>query len=262
MGFSKEISKIMNFIHKKNSAQVPQVALYSATWPAQYKNFVEEVFPGYTFKDIICQGGVQLKRNIETFNIPLGIKEKPKLLEQFLSKEARGSGIIFVNKKEEVKKISEQVESIVGHKKIFQIHGDQKPGERKDAIQSFRSKGGLLIATDIAARGLDVENLSWVLNFDLPFEAVYYVHRCGRTGRAGRQGRVYNFITPADTKLMGRINEAILSQSSLALKTLDPPKSKPQRKKSGASKATSKKVTKKKKPARSGKTPRYKKKKR
>lgn len=262
MGFSKEISKIMTFIHKKNSAQVEQVALFSATWPAQYKNFVEEVFTGYSFKDVICQGGVQLKRNIETFNIPLGVREKGRLLEQFLSNEAKGSGIIFVNKKEEVKKISDQIAGVVNHNKIFQIHGDQKPGERKDAIASFRKKGGLLVATDIAARGLDVENLSWILNYDLPFEAVYYVHRCGRTGRAGRQGRVYNFITPADTKLMGRINEAILSQSSLALKTLEPPKgAKKPHKKSASKKAVSKKVTKK-KSARGRKTPRYKKKKR
>lgn len=264
MGFSKEISKIMTFIHKKNSAQVAQVGLFSATWPAQYKNFVEEVFAGYTFKDIICQGGVQLKRNIETFNIPLGVREKPKILQQFMANEARGTGIIFVNKKEEVRKISQSLQGILKHKNIFEIHGDQKPGERKDAISSFRKKGGLLIATDIAARGLDVENLSWVLNYDLPFEAVYYIHRCGRTGRAGRQGRVYNFMTTSDSKLMGRINEAILSQSSLALKTLEPPKGakKPSGKKVTKSGPSQKKTTHKKKSARSRNTPRYKKKKR
>lgn len=268
MGFTKDIKKIISMIHQKNKAPLKQVALFSATWPAQYENFVEDVFHGISFKSIVCQGGVQLKRNIETFNIYLPQKEKGKLLEEFISKEAKGSGIIFVNKKEEVAKVAEVLKRSFPNRAVNEIHGNQKPSERKAAMDGFLKKKGLLVASDIAARGLDVENLGWILNYDLPFEAVYYIHRCGRTGRAGRLGRVYNFVTSADIKLMGRINEAILSQSSLALKPLEAPKGVSAGPKGGAKKktvkraATTTKKVHKKKPAARKKTPRYKKKKR
>ena len=266
MGFSKEVKSIQEQILTINNAPIPQVALFSATWPAQYQNFVSEVFANNKFKEVICQGGVQLKRNIETFNIYLGVKEKHPLLEEFLKIQAKGTGVIFVNRKEDAVTVASFVKETFKKKKVFELHGDQKPNERKEAMSNFREDGGILVATDIAARGIDITDLSWVLNYDLPFEAVYYVHRCGRTGRAGRQGKVYNFVTSADLNLMGRINEAILSQSSLALKTLEPPKgSRPIQSKAGGKK-TKKKVhtpTKKKHTKKSAvrrKTPRYKKK--
>lgn len=265
MGFSKDIKKIQEQIFEVNRAAIPQVALFSATWPAQYQNFVSEVFANNQFKEVICQGGVQLKRNIETFNIYLGPKEKERLLEEFLKGEAKGTGVIFVNRKEDAVTLTTFIRETYKKKKVYELHGNQLPKERKDAMATFREKGGILVATDIAARGIDITDLSWVLNYDLPFEAVYYIHRCGRTGRAGRQGKVYNFVTSADLNLMVRINEAILNQSSLALKTLEPPKgSRPLQLKTH--KKTKKKVAgpvKKKHTKKSAvrrKTPRYKKK--
>jgi superfamily II DNA/RNA helicase len=268
MGFTRDLKKIISFIHKVNKAPLRQVALFSATWPAQYENFVEDVFHGLSFKEVICQGGVQLKRNIETFNIYLPQREKNKILEEFIAKEAKGTGLIFVNKKDDVLKLAQSLRSQFPKKNIIELHGNQKPSERKAAMDNFLKDKGLMVASDIAARGLDVDNLAWVLNYDLPFEAVYYIHRCGRTGRAGRLGRVYNFVTSADIKLMGRINEAILSQSSLALKPLEAPKgssmAKKTQKKSTVKGESKKKVAKKtkKKSAVRKKTPRYKKKKR
>ncbi|MEZ4273013.1 MAG: helicase-related protein [Myxococcota bacterium] len=81
----------------------------------------------------------------------------------------------------------------------------------------FSEQGDLLICTDVAARGLDLPGLSWVINYDLPFEAVYYVHRCGRVGRTGAPAQVYNFVTTKDRALIARINTAIANQSSLKL---------------------------------------------
>jgi superfamily II DNA/RNA helicase len=259
MGFTKDLIEI----NKALEVYEPQICLYSATWPAQYQEFVEQVFKREDFKEVICQGGVQLSRNIETFNLYLGVKEKNKMIQAFIEKEAVGSGVVFVNKKEDVLKLYEVVKEDFPRKRLYCLHGDMTQVERKKAYQDFTTKGGLLISSDIAARGLDVKDLKWILNFDLPFEAVYYVHRCGRVGRAGRTGKVYNFVTPIDSKLMTRINEAILGQSSLALKTIAPHKNAPKDKddKKVTKKAatlTSKKVHKKKSAA--GKnTPRYKK---
>lgn len=265
MGFSKEIKKIIAHINKERKGDTPQYTLYSATWPAQYQNFLAMTFEGVQFKEVICQGGVQLKRNIETFNIYLGVNEKKRMLSEFLNLEGKGTGVVFFNRKEEVLKLAEDVKKQFPNRKIHILHGGLSLAERKDAFKLYREKGGILLASDIAARGLDIEDLKWVLNFDLPFEAVYYVHRCGRTGRAGKLGKVYNFVTPADSNLMKRINEAILSQSSLALKTLEPAKgSRPVQKSPGKKKAPVKKaaVKKTKKKAAGKRTPRYKKKKR
>lgn len=262
MGFSKDIQEIMKIVEKSRKGESIQVCLFSATWPAQYKNFLENVFPMYPFKDVVCQGGVQFKRNIETYNLYLGAREKKRMLEAFLKEQGKGTGVIFINKKEDVEATATYVKELFPRRKIHSLHGGAKSSGRKKAFDEFRQNGGILVASDIAARGLDVKGLGWVLNYDLPFEAVYYVHRCGRTGRDGKLGKVFNFITPMDQKLMGRINEAIISQSSLALKTLEPPKGagSARKKKKGAAQTP----TKKKKPAapKRKKTPRYKKKKR
>ncbi|MFG1513623.1 helicase-related protein, partial [Halobacteriovorax sp. ZH3_bin.1] len=104
-------------------------------------------------------------------------------------------------------------------------------------FKKFKATGGILITTDMAARGIDIKTLQWVLNYDLPFEAVYYIHRSGRVGRAGRAGSVYNFVTKKDQKLIGQINEAIKNQDTLKI---DPIFLKSMTKKSGAKKATKK----------------------
>ncbi len=260
MGFTKDIVRIHELIKKEYRESPVQMGLFSATWPAQYKNFMAEVFPEYQFKEIVCQGGVQLKRNIDTYNIPLGIKDKPIMLESFLEQEGKGTGVIFINRKEEALKVFNQLVQKFPKRRMNLLHGALTQKERRDAFNEFREKGGILVATDIAARGLDVKGLAWVLNYDLPFEAVYYVHRCGRTGREGKLGKVFNFVTNADIKLMSRINEAILSQSSLSLKTLEPTGLQVTKKKvtkKVVKKAVDSKKVNKKAPARGRKTPRF-----
>lgn len=264
MGFAKDIGSVLSQVKKALKGHYPQIALYSATWPPQYSNFVKETFQGVSFQDVVCQGGVQLKRNIETFNIQLGVKDKKNLLIEFLKSQGKGMGVIFFNKKDELLILGEFVKTNYPRRKFHILHGALSLNERRGAFKEFQEKGGVLLASDIAARGLDIDNLAWILNYDLPFEAVYYVHRCGRTGRAGRTGKVFNFVTPSDLKLIKRINEAIVSQSSLALKPLDVPKNskRPQessnikkRKKATAKTRSKKKIARK-------NTPRYKKKKR
>ena len=259
MGFASEIIK-MNKALKGND---PQICLYSATEPGNYKNFLEKAFLDKKFKRIELQGVHKVKRTIETFNIHLGMREKPLMLATFIEKQAKGTGVVFFNRKEDVQKGYDQLKDQFPRKRINQLHGGLSKEERKTAYKNFAEKGGLLLCSDIAARGLDIKDLKWVLNYDLPFEAVYYIHRCGRTGRNGAKGSVFNFVTHADAKLMQRINEAILNQSSLALKALEAPKRTPA-KKSKNSKGTGKKAKVDKKASKKIKrknTPRYKKKK-
>ena len=121
--------------------------------------------------------------------------------------------------------------------KTYLIHGDVTEEVRRRRMSDFRKTGGILIATDIMARGIDVKGLKWVLNYDLPFEAVYYVHRAGRVGRHGTVGLVYNFVTKKDQKLILKINESIASQTALNISPIAI--------RTGAGKKASKKVTKK-----------------
>ena len=114
--------------------------------------------------------------------------------------------------------------------------------EKKD-FRNFKEKHGVLICSDIAARGIDIHEISSVLNYDLPFQAVYYIHRCGRTARGRGKGVVFNFVTPRDRGIVAKINKAILGQSALKLKPVKSPKVQEPTKKKGVKKKTKKKGT-------------------
>ncbi len=214
MGFIKDMKMIKSHLKKK-----AQVALFSATEPVDFQALTEDVFSGYEFKRINNSVNVQAVSNIETFNISLEYTEKKAMLLQFLEREAKGSGVIFTNQKETAEEISKYVDTLKKEKKFkhktFLIHGDIDESQRRKRMEDFREEKGILVTTDIMARGIDVKGLTWVLNYDLPFEAVYYVHRAGRVGRHGGVGLVYNFVTKKDQKLIVKINESIASQTAL-----------------------------------------------
>ena len=105
--------------------------------------------------------------------------------------------------------------------KFHALHGEMEARDRKKNYDRFLKEGGVLIATDIIARGMHIDDLIWVMNFDLPFEAVYYIHRCGRVGRMNAEGFAYNLVTPKDVNIISRINEAIKNQTAIRLTSFD-----------------------------------------
>jgi len=211
MGFSKDIKSIYNFFEWNDT----QVCLFSATMPKDFTDFKAEIFPKAEFEEIHLAGGHKMIQNIETFNIHLNYKEKAAMTEAFIEKTAQGSGIVFVNQKGPAQEVHAKLVKKFPKKKFHILHGDMDIPERKKSFDQFKKVGGVLVCTDIAARGIDINTLNWVLNYDLPFESVYYVHRAGRVGRNGRKGQVYNYVTSKDFTLIGKINEAIASQSAL-----------------------------------------------
>lgn len=220
MGFSKDLLEVNKVIEKNN----PTVALFTATQPVGYPEFVSKVFREKSFETITLQGTHGIKKSIETFNIYLSQKQKNEMLGTFLDKEAKGSGVIFLNRKEEIEAVKDLISQKFPRRKVWMLHGNMDKNQRKENFKGFVEKGGYLVASDVAARGIDIKEVNWVLNYDLPFEAVYYIHRCGRTGRGKRSGVVYNFVTNADVNIISKINIAIKGQSSLALKTINSPK--------------------------------------
>jgi superfamily II DNA/RNA helicase len=143
------------------------------------------------------------------------------MTEAFLKNQAKGRGIIFVNKHDTVDSLMLDLSAKFPKMKFHALHGEMQARDRKKNYEQFLKAGGILIATDIIARGMHIEDLVWVMNFDLPFEAVYYIHRCGRVGRMNAEGFAYNLVTPKDVNIITRINEAIKNQSAIRLTSFD-----------------------------------------
>jgi len=187
MGFVPQIERILKFIPRNRqtmlfSATIPQEIIKIAT--AHMKLPVRvEVAPSGTTAERIIQ---------EVFIVSHDAKRTllNKLLAQY-----QGSVLLFTRTKIGAKKITKFLRVSGYH--AAEIHSDRTLGQRKEALEGFKTgKYRVLVATDIAARGIDVKNIELVINYDLPEDAENYVHRIGRTGRAGHEGRAISFAMP------------------------------------------------------------------
>lgn len=236
LGFAKELKNIYS-----KAPHGCQLALFTATRPADLQEIAQDVFDGAQLMDLVVGMNHSVKLNIETYNISCSQGEKPMMLELFLKEQGGMKGIIFVNRKETVDEVYENLAKQFPKRKFARLHGDMDKKSREAAIKEFRDKNVTMVASDIAARGIDVKGVVWVLNYDLPFEAVYYLHRSGRTGRAGVAGRVFNFVTNRDNAIIAKINRSIGEQTLLKLDPIATDKK-------AAAASSKKKVAKKKTP--------------
>ncbi len=134
--------------------------------------------------------------------------DKPKLLQRILEEEDITSALIFLRTKQR----TEQLASILKSKEysMAQIHGDRTQFQRQRALDGFRSgKYRILVATDVAARGLDIEGVSHVINYDIPLSPDDYIHRIGRTARAEREGDAVTFVCPDEYKPLESLERAL-----------------------------------------------------
>ncbi len=209
MGFEVQLRKILAAL-----PAVRQTMLFSATMPEEIVKIantylklpirVEIARPGTTAKDVTQ----------EVFFVSKD--DKLRLLEKVLG-EYRGSALVFCRMKFGAKKVAAAVRAM-GHS-AAEIHANRSLNQRKEALEGF--KGGryrVLVATDIAARGIDVSNIEVVINYDLPSTAEDYVHRIGRTGRASASGHAISFAMPDernDVRSIERLIKAVLPVSPL-----------------------------------------------
>src|SRR3990167_6942853 len=134
-------------------------------------------------------------------------EDKPRLLAKVLA-QFRGSALVFTRTRYGAAKITRVVRDMGHH--AAEIHGNRSLGQRRDALGGFKSgKYRVLIATDIASRGIDVQGIELVLNFDLPEQPEDYVHRIGRTARMGREGHAISFASPDQRKEVEAIERLI-----------------------------------------------------
>jgi Superfamily II DNA and RNA helicases len=203
MGFQPAIARV--------AAELPftrQTLCYSATLEGKVKDVAQK----YLNNPVRVEIGSVLKPadNVELRTFEVASENKHELLEHLLGSE-EGSTLVFVRTKHGADRVARRLNK--SGWSATQIHGDRTQSQRNAALRSF-SQGGhrVLVATDVAARGIDVANVAHVINFDLPKVAEDFVHRVGRTGRANARGVASTFAVPAERRELRRIEKALSIQ--------------------------------------------------
>ena len=130
------------------------------------------------------------------------------LLEHLVSADDVESALVFTRTKHRTRRLAQQLDR-AGHRAVA-LQGNMSQGQRERAMDGFRRKRfDILVATDIAARGIDVQQVSHVVNFDMPNTTDAYTHRIGRTGRSDRQGKAYTFVTSEDHELVSKVEKRL-----------------------------------------------------
>jgi len=197
-GFLPAVRRIL-----KSSPADPQLALFTATASDAVRSLIEEMFHGAEL--IETRGRHRLVPSLVTVNLAVPRGRRFPLLEEVLAESVEGGTLIFANTREQCDKIGAELSEHGYRCAVYRSDMDKK--ERRRNLREFRDgELGILVSTDLAARGLDVENIGRVVNYHLPRELKNYLHRAGRTARAGRSGTVVNFVTERDQNLVKRLD--------------------------------------------------------
>ncbi|WP_439690209.1 DEAD/DEAH box helicase [Curtobacterium sp. SP.BCp] len=197
MGFAEDVETIL--------AETPddkQVALFSATMPAQIRRISQQYLTDPA--EITVKTKTKTAANITQRYLMVSYPQKVDALTRILEVEDFEGMIIFVRTKSETETLAEKLRAR-GYAAAA-ISGDVAQAQRERTVNQLKSgKLDILVATDVAARGLDVDRITHVVNFDIPVDIESYVHRIGRTGRAGRKGDSISFVTPRERRLLSAI---------------------------------------------------------
>lgn len=200
MGFQEDVERIL--------AETPdskQVALFSATMPNQIKRISQRYLTDAA--EIRVAARTVTAANIRQRYLRIANAQKLDALTRILEVETFDGVIVFVRTKQATEELAERLRA--RGFAAAAINGDLVQAQRERTIAQLRSGSvDLLVATDVAARGLDVERISHVINYDIPTDTESYVHRIGRTGRAGRTGEALLFVTPRERYLLDAIEKA------------------------------------------------------
>ncbi len=201
MGFIPDIENICTKLPTTR-----QTLLFSATMPPPIKKLADRFLSNPKYLEVARPASSNL--NIEAYLVDVAPAKKRDVLRDLIRSENVASGIIFCNRKTTVRELNKALRQ--SGFKSGEIHGDIDQASRQRELESFKSgEINLLVASDVAARGLDVKGVSHVFNFDAPWHPDDYVHRIGRTGRAGAKGKAYTFVTKADEEAIDNIEKLI-----------------------------------------------------
>jgi ATP-dependent RNA helicase RhlE len=200
MGFSEDLQKIIDHLPKEK-----QTLMFSATMPPKIRTLAKKIL-----KD-------PAEINISLSKPAAGVTQaayvvydaqKPELLKGILGEKEMSSVIIFSSKKDKVKELEKELKRAKFN--VAAIHSDLEQNERNDVLRNFKNKNlQVLVATDILSRGIDIDSISLVVNYDVPGDAEDYIHRVGRTARAETTGTAITFINDHDQHKFKKIEDLI-----------------------------------------------------
>ena len=201
MGFLPAIKRVLGKLPSQR-----QTLLFSATFEAQIKALALEFMRNPQQVQVAAQNTIA--ETITHRAHPVDGSRKRDLLIEILSKRHTDQVLVFGKTKHGCNRLSEQLEA-AGLKSVA-IHGNKSQAQRQKALNLFKAgKARILVATDVAARGLDIANLPLVINHDLPMVAEDYIHRIGRTGRNGAQGEALSLVSPEEGGLLRQIQRLL-----------------------------------------------------
>lgn len=197
MGFIEDIEMILSKL-----PETKQVALFSATMPSRIRHIANNYLKDPVSIEIRSETATV--KNTEQRYLVASFPQKSDALARVLAVESYQAVIVFVRTKSSTEEVAEYLQN-QGFK-AQAIHGDISQNLRERIVAQFRQGMiDILVATDVAARGLDVDRVTHVINYDVPHDCETYVHRIGRTGRAGRSGATILFVTPRETRMISNI---------------------------------------------------------
>lgn len=200
MGFLPEVRKIVKHLPAHR-----QTLLFSATMPKEIRSLAD---------DLLCRplhveiGDIAPAMTVSHTFYPVQMDQKTALLKDILEKTETSSVLVFTRTKSRAKNLAEQLNRV--GLKVTSLHGNLTQQKRKQSMDGFRDgRYEVMVATDIAARGIDVTGISHVINYDMPATTDAYTHRIGRTGRAERTGDAFTFITGQDGELLRSLKKLL-----------------------------------------------------
>ena len=203
MGFQEDVERIL-----ADTPAEKQVALFSATMPAAIRRLSKQYLNDP--QEITVKSQTRTADNIRQRFLMTAHRNKLDALTRVLEVEEFEAMIVFVRTKHETEELAEKLRA--RGFTAAAINGDIAQNQRERTIDQLKNgRLDILVATDVAARGLDVDRISHVVNFDIPHDTESYVHRIGRTGRAGRSGEALLFVTPREGRLLRSIERATKS---------------------------------------------------
>ena len=212
MGFLDSIREIFDYIPQNR-----QTLLFSATMPEPIKDLADNILYKPEFISVVSEDDDQTNENIEQLYFVIDEDDRDKAMVTLLENEKYKKALIFCRTKKEVDRLSEHLQAL-GFS-VAGLHGDIEQLDRDSIVRSFRRfQTRILVATDVAARGLDFKDVTHVFNYHIPFDPSSYVHRIGRTARAGKSGKAITLVSTQEFRELQRIKKAVGTE--IALSTL------------------------------------------
>jgi len=210
MGFLEEIKEIFEYIPQNR-----QTLLFSATMPEPIKELADDILYNPEFISVVGEDEALTLNIIDQRYYVINENERDDAIVRLLETEDTDKCLIFCRMKREVDRLSEYLVALGFNARG--LHGDMEQPERDEVIKGYRrGQIKIMVATDVASRGLDVKNVSHVFNYHIPFDPQSYVHRIGRTGRAGKSGQAITLVTTGEFRELQRIQKEVGAEMRLA----------------------------------------------